>query len=336
MPRNKGIVLASRPQGEAKAENFRLVEQDIGEPGEGQVLVKHHYLSLDPYMRGRMDESKSYAASQNLNEIMIGGTVGEVVASNNPNFKVGDRVVGSGGWQLYQLSDGKGLNKIDTRRVPIQAYVGPVGMPGVTAWYGVNKIIAPKKGETVVCSAATGAVGTVVGQLVKAKGARAVGIAGGPEKCAWLVDELGFDAAIDYKGEDVRRALRRHAPDGIDVYFDNVGGEILDAALANLAMHARVVICGAISQYNATEGMRGPANYMSLLITRSRMEGFVIFDYADRYAQAGAELAQWVAEGKVIAREEVVDGGIEAFGDTLLKLFAGENTGKLVLRVADE
>src|SRR5947209_9460300 len=223
MPLNKGFVLASRPQREAKAENFRLVEHAVGEPGEGQVLVKHHYLSLDPYMRGRMDESKSYAASQKIGEVMIGGTVGEVVASKNPNFKVGDHVVdSSGGWQLYRLSNGQSLQKIDTSRVPIQAFVGACGMPGITAWYGVNKIIAPKAGETVVVSAATGAVGSIVGQLAKAKGARPVGIAGGPEKCKYAMDELGYDACVDHRAPDFAEKLKAALPKGVDGLFENV------------------------------------------------------------------------------------------------------------------
>jgi NADPH-dependent curcumin reductase CurA len=333
---NHQVRLAARPSGLPTAEVWDHTEEPVGEPGEGEVLVRVLLLSLDPAMRGWMNEGRSYVPPVKLGAVMRAGGVGQVVASRDERFAEGDHVSGVLGAQEYALLPGDQLLKVDAEAAPLATHVGALGMTGMTAYFGLLDVGDLQEGDTVVVSGAAGAVGSIAGQIAKLKGARAVGIAGGPEKCAWLVDELGFDAAIDYKGEDVRRALREHAPDGIDVFFDNVGGEILDAALANLAMHARVVICGAISQYNATDGMRGPSNYMSLLVTRSRMEGFVIFDYADRYGQAGAELAQWIAEGKIVAREEVVDGGLEAFGDTLLKLFAGENTGKLVLRVADE
>ncbi|MGZ4269192.1 MAG: NADP-dependent oxidoreductase [Solirubrobacteraceae bacterium] len=333
---NHQVRLAARPSGLPGAEVWKHTEEPVGEPGAGEVLVQVMLLSLDPAMRGWMNEARSYVPPVKLGAVMRATGVGRVVASGDERFAPGDHVSGMLGAQEYATLRGDHLLKVDPAVAPLTTHVGALGMTGMTAYFGLLDVGALKEGDTVVVSGAAGAVGSIAGQIAKVKGARVIGIAGGPEKCAWLTDELGFDAAVDYKAENVRRALREHAPDGIDVYFDNVGGEILDAALANLAMHARVVICGAISQYNAPGEMRGPANYMALLVTRSRMEGFLVFDYADRYAQAGAELARWIAEGRIVAREEVVDGGIAAFGDALLKLFAGENTGKLVLRVAEE
>jgi NADPH-dependent curcumin reductase CurA len=254
-----------------------------------------------------------------------------VTESRHPDFQPGDHVVSAFGVQTHVVSDGRGVRKVDLDRAPASTYLGALGMTGLTAYFGLFEVGALQDGETVVVSGAAGAVGTVAGQIAKLKGCRVVGIAGGPEKCAMLVDELGFDAAIDYRAGDVSKALRRHAPDGIDVYFDNVGGEILDAALANLAMHARVVICGAISQYQTGQPMRGPANYMALLVRRSRMQGFLVFDYASRHGEAIAEMAGWVADGRLKVKEQVVHGSIDDFPDTLQMLFRGENTGKLVL-----
>ncbi len=333
---NRQVRLAARPSGLPTAGVWDHTEEPVGDPGAGEVLVQVLLLSLDPAMRGWMNEGRSYVPPVKIGAVMRAGGVGRVLASGDERFAEGDHVSGALGAQEYAVLPGDQLLKVDPGLAPLTTHVGALGVTGMTAYFGLLEVGALKEGDTVVLSGAAGAVGSVAGQIAKVKGARVVGIAGGPEKCAWLRDELGFDAAIDYKSEDVRRALREHAPDGIDVYFDNVGGEILDGALANLAPQARVVICGAISQYNATSAMRGPSNYMALLVTRSRMEGFVVFDYADRYAHAGAELAQWIAEGRIVAREEVVDGGIEAFGPTLLRLFAGDNTGKLVLRVADD
>lgn len=353
---NKRLVLASRPSGEPSAQNFRLEEVPLPALNDGEVLVRHHYLSLDPYMRGRMNEGKSYAQPQPLDAVMIGGTVGEVVESRHAGYKAGDKVVGMGGWQQYSVVSGAQpgmLRKVDTSRVPLSAYLGAVGMPGVTAWVGLHKIIEAKAGETIVVSAASGAVGSVVGQLAKAAGCRAVGIAGGADKCAYVTRELGFDACIDYKAtapsgaasndppagaqrwDAVREGLKQHCPQGVDVYFDNVGVPILDAVLARINRKARIVICGAIAQYNATGAMQGPKNYMSLLVNRARMEGMVVFDYAERYPQAIAELAGYLKDGRMKSREDVVRGGVRAFPSTLLKLFAGENFGKLVLHVAD-
>jgi NADPH-dependent curcumin reductase CurA len=257
-----------------------------------------------------------------------------VIASQNPGFAVGDHVVGMFGMQEYALSDGKGITKVDPKLAPLPVYLGTLGMPGLTAYFGLLEVGALKAGDTVVVSGAAGAVGMPVGQIARIKGARAVGLAGSPEKCQYVVKELGFDACIDYKKEDVKAALRQHCPNGINVYFDNVGGEILDAALAQLARGARVVICGAISQYNSTSGFKGPDNYMSLLVNSARMEGFVVFNYAARYAEALHEMAGWRASGKLKSREDVVSG-LETFPETLLKLFSGENFGKLVIKVAD-
>ncbi len=331
MPLNKGFVLASRPQGEAKAENFRLVEKEVGEPGEGQVLVKHHYLSLDPYMRGRMDELKSYAASQKIDEIMVGGTVGEVVASKNPNFKVGDHVVGSGGWQLYQLSDGKGLNKIDTSRVPIQAFVGPVGMPGVTAWYGLNKIIAPKSGETVVVSAATGAVGSVVGQLAKAKGAKTVGIAGGPEKCKFAVNELGYDICVDHRASDFAEKLKAAVPNGVDGLFENVGGQPFSLTMRRLNAFARIAICGLIASYEGKEKST-LEDVRILLVNRAKIEGFIVSDHLDIWPQALKELIELAATGKLKWRETIAQG-LESAPEAFFGMLKGKNFGKQLVKL---
>jgi NADPH-dependent curcumin reductase CurA len=314
-----------------KPGDWQYTDEAVADLGEGQFLVKVTHLSLDPAMRGWMNEGKSYIRPVGIGEVMRAGAAGTVVKSRHEKFKEGDVVTGAFGVQQYAISDGKGVVKIDTRLVPLPVYLGTLGMPGMTAYFGLLEIGKPKAGETVVVSGAAGAVGMVVGQIAKIKGCRVVGIAGGAEKCAYLVKELGFDAAIDYKNGDVKKGLKDHCPNGIDVYFDNVGGEILDACLARLAMHARIVICGAISQYNSTEGMKGPANYMSLLVNRASMTGMVVFDWAERYGEAAREMAGWIAAGKLKAKEDVVKGGIDAFNDTLLKLFKGENFGKLVL-----
>jgi NADPH-dependent curcumin reductase CurA len=266
---------------------------------------------------------------------MRAGGLGRVVQSKNPAFAVGDHVYGMLGVQQFAVSAGKGLTKVDPKLAPLPVYLGTLGMPGMTAYFGLLDIGKPKEGDTVVVSGAAGAVGMVVGQIAKIKGCRVVGIAGGQDKCQYVVRDLGFDSAIDYKTEDVRKSLRTHCPDGINVYFDNVGGDILEAALANLARGARIVICGAISQYCATGPVKGPSNYMSLLVNRASMTGMVVFDYADRYAVAGREMAGWMAAGKLKTREHIVEG-LETFPDTLLQLFKGENTGKLILKIADD
>jgi hypothetical protein len=315
-------------------EHFDYVEEPIPELEDGQVLVKVLYISLDPAMRGWMAEGRSYIPPVEIGEVMRAGTVGKVVESKGAKLAPGDHVSGWLGVQEYAVCDEKAVFKLDAEEIPLPKYLGALGMPGMTAYFGLLDVGAAKEGETVVVSGAAGAVGSVVGQIAKLKGCRVVGIAGGPEKCDWIVDELGFDAAIDYKGEDVSAALREHCPEGVDVYFDNVGGDILDAALARLARGARVVICGAISQYNNLDAVKGPSNYMSLLVNRARMQGFVVIDYMSRYPEATREMAGWIAEGKLVAREDVVKG-FESFPDALAKLFAGENIGKLVLKVGE-
>ena len=328
---NRQVRLGARPMGLPKPSDWKFTEEAVREPADGELLVEVSHISLDPAMRGWMNEGKSYIRPVAIDEVMRAGAAGKVIASRHADFKAGDLVAGSFGVQKYAHSDGKGVRKVDTRFAPLSTYLGALGMPGMTAYFGLLDIGKPKPGETVVVSGAAGAVGSVVGQIAKIKGCRAVGIAGGADKCAYLTQKLGFDAAIDYKGEDVKAALKTHCPDGIHVYFDNVGGDILEAALTRIALHARIVICGAISQYNNTTPVKGPANYLSLLVNRASMTGMVVFDYADRYAEGGREMAQWIAQGKLVAKEDVVQGGIDAFPETLLKLFKGENFGKLVL-----
>jgi NADPH-dependent curcumin reductase CurA len=332
---NHQFRLAARPKGMVSREDFDYVEESLPELGDGQALVKILYVSLDPAMRGWMNEGRSYVPPVQIGEVMRAGTVGVVVESKAEKLAAGDHVSGWLGVQQYAVCSESEVFKVDTTTVGLPTYLGALGMPGVTAYFGLLEVGAPKEGETVVVSGAAGAVGSVVGQIAKLKGCRVVGIAGGPEKCKWIVEELGFDAAIDYKGEDVNAALREHCPEGVDVYFDNVGGEILDAVLARLALRARVAICGAISQYNNLDSVKGPSNYMSLLVNRARMEGFVVVDYMGRAPEAVREMAGWIADGRLIAREDVVEG-FESFPEALLKLFAGENVGKLVLKVADE
>ena len=329
---NRQFRLAARPVGLPRASDWSLVEEPVREPGEGEFLIRIEYISLDPAMRGWMNEGKSYVPPVGIGEVMRAGGAGEVITSNHPGFPVGSKVSGLFGVQQYAMSNGKGVQRVDTALAPLPTYLGVLGMTGMTAYFGLLDVGAAKAGDTVVVSGAAGAVGMVVGQVAKILGCRVVGIAGGAEKCRFLIDELGFDAAIDYKSEDLRKALREHCPQGIDVYFDNVGGEILDLALAQLAMHARVVICGAISQYNATDGVKGPANYLSLLVNRARMQGMVVFDYAARYGEAAREMGAWLADGRLKSREDIVEG-FDTFPDALLRLFRGENTGKLLLKV---
>lgn len=331
---NHQVRLAARPQGTPGPEVWEHTTEPVPEPGEGRIVVRVSHISLDPAMRGWMNEGRSYAPPVGIGEVMRALGLGEVVASENPDFAVGDTVTGVLGVQEYVESDGRGLQKVSpSADVPPERYLALLGMTGMTAYFGLFDVGALKEGETVVVSGAAGAVGSVVGQLAKVKGARVIGIAGGPEKCAWITDELGFDAAIDYRSENVSQRLAELAPDGVDVYFDNVGGDILDAVLGRLAMHARVVLCGAISQYNAEGGMTGPKNYMNLLVNRARMEGFLVGDYLPRWGEAGKELAGWLAEGRLHSREDVVDGTVDDFPEVFLKLFRGENTGKLVLRL---
>ena len=337
MPLNPQIVLDNRPQGEASVDNFRLIELPTPDLQDGQVLVRHHYLSLDPYMRGRMNDSKSYAASQPLGEVMLGGTVGEVVESQHPKFQVGDPVVGMGGWQLFSVVDANApgmLRKVDTTHVPLSYYLGAVGMPGVTAWYGLVKIINPQAGETVVVSAATGAVGSAFAALAKARGCRVVGIAGGAEKCAYAINELGFDACIDYRAHnDVKsmsQALKQACPNGIDGYFENVGGYILDAVLLRANAFARVAVCGMIAGYDgAPLPLQNPA---LILINRMKVEGFIVSEHMEVWPEALNELATLVAQGKLRPRESIAQG-LENAPDAFLGLLKGKNFGKQLVKL---
>jgi NADPH-dependent curcumin reductase len=331
---NRQVRLAARPTGMLERSDFEFTQEPIPTPSEGEFLVEISHISLDPAMRGWMNAGASYIEPVEIGDVMRAGAVGRVSASEHPGFATGDEVYGVFGVQEHALSDGRGVIKIDSTLAPVETYLGTLGMTGLTAYFGLLDVAKMREGETVVVSGAAGAVGSVAGQIAKIKGARAVGIAGGPEKCRWLTEELGFDAAIDYKNEDVRAALRRHAPERVDVYFDNVGGEILDDVLTRLARGARIVICGAISQYNAAETVRGPSNYLALLVARASMIGMVVFDYAARFREAATELAGWMSEGRLISREEVIAGSVDDFPETLLRLFAGENTGKLVLRIS--
>jgi NADPH-dependent curcumin reductase CurA len=333
---NRQFKLAKRPVGMVKREDFNFVTEPAGEPGPGEVLVKVLYLSLDPAMRGWMNEGKSYVPPVGIGEVMRAGGAGRVIKSNDPKFKEGEHVVGITGVQEYAVLKAKGLTAVDAKLAPLPVYLGTLGMPGMTAYFGLLDVGSFKPGDTVVVSGAAGAVGQVVGQVAKLKGAgKVVGIAGGPDKCRFAVEKLGFDACIDYKGGKLKEELKSACPKGVDLYFDNVGGEILDVVLTQLAMHARIVICGAISQYNNTTPVKGPSNYLSLLVNRARMQGMVVFDYAARYGEAAREMGGWLAAGKMQSREDVVEG-LETFPDTLLKLFRGENFGKLVLKVADQ
>lgn len=329
MTTNRRIVLASRPQGAASVSNFRLETVELPPLAEGHVLVRNHWLSLDPYMRGRMNDTRSYAAPQPLDETMIGGTVGVVTESRNPKFAVGDTVTGGLGWQEYGISDGAALRKVDPA-LPLSAYLGAVGMPGVTAWYGLKRIIEPKAGETVVVSAASGAVGSVVGQLAKQAGCHAVGIAGGAEKCRYVVDELKFDACIDYKNEDVGKRLATVCPRGIDGYFENVGGEILNAVLSCMNAHGRIALCGLIASYDRDPiALKDPRWF---LLSRLKLQGFIISEHMEVWPQALQELGAGVASGKIRFRETIVQG-LENAPTAFLGLLKGSNFGKQLVKL---
>jgi NADPH-dependent curcumin reductase CurA len=327
---NRQILLVSRPENEASTENFRLVETRLEPLADGQLRVRNHFLSLDPYMRGRMNDAKSYAAPQPLNEVMIGGTVGEVVESKHPKFSVGDKVVGLFGWQEFGTSDGKGLRKVDATHVPLSAYLGPVGMPGVTGWYGLNRIIEPKAGETVVVSAASGAVGSVVGQLAKAAGCRAVGIAGGEEKCRYVTETLGFDACVDYKAGNLYKDLKAIVPEGVDGYFENVGGEVLDAVLARMNAFGRIALCGMIAGY---DGQSQPLKHPSIMQTqRLKVQGFIVSEHPEVWPEALNELGAMVASKKLQYRESVAQG-LESAPEAFLGLLKGRNFGKQLVKL---
>jgi len=327
---NRQILLVSRPGNEASIENFRLVETPLEPLADGQLRVRNHFLSLDPYMRGRMNDAKSYAVPQALNEVMIGGTVGEVVESKHPKFSVGDTVLGILGWQEFGTSDGKGLRKVDATHVPLSAYLGPVGMPGVTGWYGLNKIIEPKAGETIVVSAASGAVGGVVGQLAKAAGCRAVGIAGGQEKCRYVTETLGFDACVDYKAGNLYKDLKAVVPAGVDGYFENVGGEVLDAVLARMNAFGRIALCGMIAGY---EGQSQPLKHPSIMLTqRLKVQGFIVSEHPEVWPEALKELGTMVASKKMQYRESVAQG-LESAPEAFLGLLKGRNFGKQLVKL---
>jgi NADPH-dependent curcumin reductase len=333
---NRQVILSSRPTREAAADNFRMIATEVPALADGQVLVKHSYLSLDPYMRGRMSDAKSYAPPQPLNEVMIGGTVGEVVESRHASFASGDHVVGMGGWQEYSIVDGgsRAIRKVDANHIPLSAYLGAVGMPGVTAWYGLLKIIEPQPGNTITVSAASGAVGSVVGQLAKARGCRAIGFAGGPEKCRYVTDELGFDACIDYKAHPEPKALyaalKAATPDGIDGHFENVGGAILDAVLLRINDHKRIAMCGMISGY---DGEPIPLKHPSIILTaRLRVEGFIVSEHMEHWPAALTELATMVAGGTLKYRETIASG-LDAAPEAFLGMLKGRNFGKQLVKL---
>jgi NADPH-dependent curcumin reductase len=327
---NRQVLLVSRPQGEASAANFKLVETPLAPLKEGEVRVRNHFLSLDPYMRGRMSDAKSYAAPQPLNEVMIGGTAGEVVESRNASFKAGDKVVGMAGWQEFGTSDGQGLYTVDTSHVPLSAFLGPVGMPGVTAWYGLNRIIEPEAGETIAVSAASGAVGSVVGQLAKAAGCRVIGIAGGKEKCGYVVDTLGFDACVDYKAGQLYDDLKAAASNGIDGYFENVAGEVLNAVLPRMNAHGRIALCGMISGYDGEMTPIGAPRFV--LTQRLKLQGFIVNEHMDVWPQALKELGEGVATGKLQYRETIAQG-LENAPEAFLGMLRGKNFGKQLVKL---
>ena len=327
------MILINRPTGIPEKNTWSFEEELISEIKDGQILIKHQYISLDPAMRGWMNNSKSYIPPVEIGTVMRAGTVGEVIqVNNNTNFKVGDFVSGWGGVQEYSISDGKNYSIIKDKNNPIHRYLGALGMPGMTAYFGIINEGKIKSGDIVLVSAAAGAVGSLVGQIAKIKGCKVIGIAGGNEKCKYVKEQLGFDEVIDYKNDNIYSALKKYCPEGIDVYFDNVGGEILDAALAKLRMNARIVICGAISQYNNTSRTKGPSNYLSLLVNRATMSGMVVFDYKNDYPMAINQISEWFNQGKLKSNESIFEG-IDNFYEIFLKLFNGNKRGKLILKI---
>jgi NADPH-dependent curcumin reductase len=331
---NRQIVLRSRPEANPTADNFEIVHVAVPPVTDGSVLRRTVYLSLDPYMRGRMSDAESYAASVALRQVMVGHTVSQVIESRNPAYAAGDFVAGYDGWQEFGLSSGRELRKLDPSKAPISTAIGPLGMPGMTAYVGLLDIGQPKPGETVVVSAASGAVGSVVGQIAKIKGCRAVGIAGSPDKCRYVVDELGFDVCLNYKSEGFREDLARACPSGIDVYFENVGGAVFVAVMRLLNVNARIPLCGLIADYNAAKMPPGP-NLRPLLVKRALIKGFIVSDHADRAAAFQKDCAQWFQEGRLKYREDIVEG-LEHAPSALLRLFDGRNFGKLIVRVSDD
>jgi hypothetical protein len=332
--KNKQIIFKKRPIGAPDSETWNLEINEIPELKIGEILVEHHYISLDPAMRGWMNDAKSYIPPVALNDVMRAGSIGKVIQSNNEKFAIGDCITGWGGVQQFAVTNGDNWYKVDEKLATMPMYIGTLGMPGMTAYFGITEVGKIKEGDIVLVSGAAGAVGSIVGQIAKIKGCTVIGIAGGKDKCEYLKNELGFDETIDYKTENIYTALKEKCPKGIDVYFDNVGGDILDAALSKLRMHARVVICGAISQYNNKTKIQGPSNYLSLLVTRSTMQGMVVMDYAKNYGEAAKQMGFWMQQGKLISKEAIYNG-IENFHETYNRLFSGDKLGKLILKVKE-
>lgn len=328
---NKVLRLKKRPIGFPDEDTWELSEEILPSLNEGEILIENNYISLDPAMRGWMNETRSYIEPVKIGDVMRAGSIGKVIESNNPKFSEGDVVSGGSGVQQYSINDGKGFFKIYPGKLDLPVFIGTLGMPGMTAYFGILEVGKIKEGDTVLVSAAAGAVGSIVGQIAKIKGCKVVGIAGGKEKCDYVVNELGFDGCIDYKNESVKRGIKKECPNGIDVYFDNVGGDILDSALIFINKYARIVICGAISQYNETSA-KGPDNYLSLLVNRGTMTGMVVFDYVKKYPIAVEEMSNWILEGKLKSKEDIYDG-IENFYEIFKKLFNGDKKGKLILKV---
>ncbi|WP_103068607.1 NADP-dependent oxidoreductase [Aquimarina sediminis] len=332
---NKQIILKKRPIGLPEEDTWELQNNPLRELKEGEILIQQHYVSLDPAMRGWINDIKSYIEPVELDDVMRAGSVGKVIKTNNhQKFKEGDYVTGWGGVQQYVITDGSSWFSVNPTIAPLPLFISTLGMPGMTAYFGILEAGRIKEGDIVLVSGAAGAVGSVVGQIAKLKGCRVIGIAGGAKKCSYLIDELGFDAAIDYKAVNIYDAIKQVCPKGIDVYFDNVGGEILDAALTKLRLHARVVICGAISQYNNKETPKGPGNYLSLLVNRATMQGILVTDYVEDYGKAAIEMGRWMAQGKLKSKEDIYES-IENFYETFLRLFSGDKMGKLVLKVLE-
>ncbi|MEK9775136.1 MAG: NADP-dependent oxidoreductase [Quisquiliibacterium sp.] len=336
---NHQVRLAARPVGLPTMDNWQLTTEPVMPPGNDGIVVAVEMISLDPAMRGWMNEGRSYIAPVGLGDVMRAGALGKIIASSNSNWQVGDYVTGTFGVQQYCTLVAEkirvaGVSRIDPALAPLSAWLNALGMPGMTGYFGLLEVGQPKPGETVVVSGAAGAVGQMVGQVARIHGCRVVGIAGGKAKCDFVVDELGFDACIDYKAGSVREGLKRDCPQGVDIYFDNVGGDILDTLLTRINMRARIVICGAISQYNATQPVQGPKNYLSLLVNRARMEGIVVFDWAARFPEAVRQIAGWMREARLQSREHLLEGGVQRFPEALNMLFSGDNFGKLVLKVA--
>tara|TARA_B100001059_G_scaffold98048_1_gene97483 strand:- start:674 stop:1690 length:1017 start_codon:yes stop_codon:yes gene_type:complete len=332
---NQQQILKKRPNGLPDKNTWELIETDLKELSDGEMLIEQEYISLDPAMRGWINQSRSYIPPVEIDDVMRAGSVGKIIKTEGKTiFNVGDYVTGWGGVQTYCITKGENFYKVDIQKAPLSYYIGILGMPGMTAYFGILEVGEVKQGDVVLVSGAAGAVGSVVGQIAKIKGCKVIGIAGGKTKCDYITDKLGFDGAIDYKNENLIEGIKKYCPKGIDIYFDNVGGEILDSALIFLRKKARVVICGAISQYNAVSNIEGPKNYLSLLVNRASMKGMVVLDYAPKYSEAMKQMALWIMEGKLFYKEDVYSG-IENFRETFLRLFSGDKMGKLILKIKE-